>query len=241
MKFFIPVDKDFIYAPSIKELIAQHGASAVAFYFMALGKMAMNGGWHWKSNLMGLRCRGLKYQTIEQILFTSELFEEPEEGVVLIADIEHNGVADYRQSIFYRCREEKPWVLARTRSGAQDRARDRAPDRAQDRAQDCVCAGPIDANAIDRETETEIETEKKKARWLSLFFQNSCPHLLEMEEPMTVEQFDELVKAYGIDEVKSVLYDMENETNLNKRSCARTAENWLKGRARRNKTKNETL
>ena len=254
MRNFIPINYDFVYAPGIKKLIAEHGASAVAFYFMALGMMAMNGGWHWKIHLMSLRCRGLKFQTIEKILHSSELFELTPEDAVLIADLEHNGIVEFKNSLFYTCRKEQQWVREFNVSGPGSYARvdgcvdarvDACVDACVDgcvdaRVDDCVGSGPIDANAI-KELEKESETEKKKARWLSLFFQNSCPHLLEMEEPMTVEQFDDLVKAYGIDEVKSVLCDMENETALNKRSCARTAENWLKGRARRNKTKNETL
>lgn len=255
MRKFIPVTYDFGYAPGIKKLLAEHGASAVAFYFMALGKMAMNGGWHWKIDLMALRCRGLKFMTIEKILHSSELFELTPEDAVLIADLEHNGIVDFKKSIFYTCRKEAQWVHkfyisgpgvsgregARVGARVGDCADGGADGCADGRADGCVGAGPIDANAINREIEKEIETEKKKERWLASFFQSSCPHLLEMEEPMTVEQFDDLVKAYGIDEVKSVLCDMENETTLNKRSCARTAENWLKGRARRNKTKNETI
>lgn len=241
MKNFIPISNDFIYSTAILKLISEHGIAALAFYFMALGLMGLNGGWHRKVQLLRLRCPGLRMQTIEEILLTSELFELTDDDVVLLAEIEHNGLADYRQTIFYRCRTEKPWLLARTRSGAQDRARDRAPDRARDRAQDRaldgVCAGPINEEDIEK----ELETEKKKARWLALFFQSHCPHLLEMEEPMTVEQFDDLVKRFGLEEVKSVLTDMENELDLNKRSCAHTAESWLKGRARRNKTKNNSL
>lgn len=254
MKLFIAVSYDFIYSTAINRLIAEHGAGAVAFYFMAMGLMGLNGGWHWRSHLLALRCRGLRFQTIDEILHTSELFEITDDDVVLLADVEHNGVENFKQTVFYSCRKTHPWTATRMRSRARTDARVRKPaDGGAPVPMDGGALVPIDGGApgstdggeinleLEKELEKELETEKKKARWLALFFQSHCPHLLEMEEPMTVEQFDDLVKRFGLEEVKSVLTDMENELDLNKRSCAHTAENWLKGRARRNKTKNDSL
>lgn len=63
-----------------------------------------------------------------------------------------------------------------------------------------------------------------------------CPHLLLMEEPLTLEDFRKLKKYFTWGQIQEVLLDMENDNNLyqNKRNGYRTALSWLKRRYKTN-------
>ncbi len=55
---------------------------------------------------------------------------------------------------------------------------------------------------------------------------------MEMDEPLTFDEFRELKKSYSWPEIKEVLLAMENDIGLcdRRRNCQTTALNWLKNR-----------
>ena len=59
-----------------------------------------------------------------------------------------------------------------------------------------------------------------------------CPHLMEMAEPLTFDEFRELKKSYSWPEIREVLLAMENDIGLcdRRRNCQTTALSWLKNR-----------
>lgn len=92
---------------------------------------------------------------------------------------------------------------------------------------------PMGTAAGPCELEEEKSREEEEARQLLAdFMEERCPHLLEFDEPFTLEQFRELRKNFSAEQIETVLLDMENEKNLalNKRSCFQTASNWLNRR-----------
>ena len=68
-----------------------------------------------------------------------------------------------------------------------------------------------------------------------IFLQNECPHLFQFEEPITFDELKELRELYSVDDIRSVLVDMNDRPGitLNSRSCAKTAKRWLEARERK--------
>ena len=64
------------------------------------------------------------------------------------------------------------------------------------------------------------------------FLKKNCPHLFEMEQPLTVIEYGWLKKKYTDKQVQDVLQDMNNDTNVirTKRSAYQTALSWLRKR-----------
>ena len=62
------------------------------------------------------------------------------------------------------------------------------------------------------------------------FLKKNCPHLFEMEQPLTVIEYGWLKKKYTDKQVQDVLQDMNNDTNVirTKRSAYQTALSWLR-------------
>ena len=89
------------------------------------------------------------------------------------------------------------------------------------------------AGAVPFEMDKEKERKYNNAReTLLIFLEEHCPHLLEMAEPLTLEQYRELKKSYSEEQIKEVLLDMENDVGLSnrRRSCFQTTSSWLKKR-----------
>ena len=65
-----------------------------------------------------------------------------------------------------------------------------------------------------------------------IFMEENCRHLLEMAEPLTLDEYRELKKWYTPEQIREVFIDMENDIGLNKRrrNCFQTALSWLKKR-----------
>ena len=64
------------------------------------------------------------------------------------------------------------------------------------------------------------------------FLKKNCPHLSEMEQPLTMTEYGWLKKTYTDAQIQDVLLDMENDTNVirTKRSAYHTALSWLRKR-----------
>lgn len=64
------------------------------------------------------------------------------------------------------------------------------------------------------------------------FLKENCPHLSEMEQPLTVTEYGWLKTFYTDAQIQDVLLDMENNTNVvrSNRSAYHTALSWLRKR-----------
>lgn len=104
---------------------------------------------------------------------------------------------------------------------------DKRVDKRMDKRMDMsVDAGHCKLNK-EKKREENIARET-----LLIFLEERCPHLLEMAEPLTLEQYRELKKSYSEEQIKEVLLDMENDVGLSnrRRSCFQTTSSWLKKR-----------
>ena len=92
---------------------------------------------------------------------------------------------------------------------------------------------PLNREEIDKEMERQKEREIRTQ--FNRFMRFSCPHLLDMQEPLSLEEYRELKKNYTWNQIQDVLVSMENELGLDqrKRSCYQTALAWLKKKTRR--------
>ena len=88
-----------------------------------------------------------------------------------------------------------------------------------------------DAGPCEHEKEKSLD-EENASETLFEFMEEHCPHLLDFDDPLTPEQFNELKKSYSEEQVNVVLLDMENEVGIcnRRRSCYQTALSWLKKR-----------
>lgn len=208
------------------------------FYWECVELMASNGGWQLRTNVLGmLHSAKMPMSTIDAILEDSGLFEVVDNRVVLMKEDVMNGIVDFDESLFVKCRETQPWTheCSRAPTGASTEAAVCSPARASTGAstrpstEAAACSGPC---IVEIDIDKEREREERRLR-LSSLLNRECPHLQLMEEPLTLEEFDDLVMQFGRQAVQDVLLSMENETTLNKRSCFKTALSWL--RARNNK------
>ena len=64
------------------------------------------------------------------------------------------------------------------------------------------------------------------------FLKKNCPHLCEMDQPLTMTEYGWLKKFYTDAQIQDVLLDMENDMNVirTKRSAYHTALSWLRKR-----------
>lgn len=222
-----------MYAEPIKKLIKDYGLAAVGFYQLALTRMAINDGWLPKSELEFLYCRGMKVTTIDKILEESGLFEFIEPNVVIVSDIENNCIHDFRNSVFYLCRKQKPWLTSRTHTGALAgaQASGQASKRASERA--CEQVGEqVSVRSGHSKPEDKIREEKERLSNFNKFMNHYCPHLLEMTEPLDYDDYQKLRSRFTAEQIMEVLVAMENENDLylTKRNCFQTALNWLNHR-----------
>lgn len=217
--------------PAIKRLIAEYGLVGYAFYWEAVEMMGLNEGWHWLSHLLSLRYNKLPLRTIEQILRRSGLFEvnDAEGSVVTLSQCVKQPIQNLEESVFVTCRASRPWA----RKGTPDRVHADTPDRgahtdSPDPAPDGVRTGPFDTERLRLQEECEAEQA------LNNFLSTQCPSLLQMAEPLTLEQYQLLRKRYDRADIEQVLHDMHNDLSVvqTRRSCYGTARRWLEHRSR---------
>lgn len=202
------------------------------FYWECVELMASNGGWQLRTTILGkLHSAKMPMSTIDAILEDSGLFEVVDNRVVLMKEDVMNGIVDFDESCFAKCRETRVWAYelpdAPTEAAVAGAAVAGAAVAGAAVAEAAAHPGPC-----EEEIEKEREREERRLR-LSSLLNRECPHLQLMEEPLTLEEFDDLVMQFGRQAVQDVLLSMENETALNKRSCFKTALSWLRARERK--------
>ena len=113
---------------------------------------------------------------------------------------------------------------ARTSTGASDGASAGADVSANDGA-----SARSSGREKDKDKRNKLERAQNK---FYEFMEQRCPHLMEMAEPLTFDEFRELKKSYSWPEIREVLLAMENDIGLcdRRRNCQTTALSWLKNR-----------
>jgi len=87
-------------------------------------------------------------------------------------------------------------------------------------------------------------TVKQAERWpvVEMWLKESCPRVLAMKETITAKRFFEMETKYGMESCMSVLEDMENYRDLNKKyvSAPKTMLSWLKIRSEKQASRTYT-
>lgn len=79
------------------------------------------------------------------------------------------------------------------------------------------------ADMLAAADEASAQAQEQFAQYMRL----RCPHLVEMEDPLTLQEFRQLRQQFGKERVRQVLLDMENRPSLDCRSVYVTASKWL--------------
>ena len=208
------------YSEDLKKIVNAYGVAGYGFYWMAIEIMLFS---QEPIPMIILQKNGYKRLSrteAERIILDSELFDVDElNRVTLNKDkkdidfgIDKKSLESYFSKLAF-CYGE----VSRAVTGAVTGA---------------VTSAVTSAGAVP----FEIEKDNKRKRinniareTLFIFMEERCPHLLEMAEPLTLQQFRELKKSYSEDQVKEVLLDMENDVGLSnrRRSCYQTSLSWL--------------
>lgn len=240
------------HAGALKQQERDYGLAAVGFFWKAVELIfACNGEANYAS-VLALRARPLRYVQVIEIVKNCQLFIFDErEAVVRINPEIRNGL--YRMPSKSSQRTDSSPVRTEactdTDTGAGSEARTDAGTDARtdagtgapryasvpavpseiERKEKEVCENNLRATHT-REEPKELQTEQM----LQTFLASRCPSLLEMEEPLTVDEYLELRRHYDRHDIEQVLLDMHNDVRtVNARSCFAMADKWLRVRSTR--------
>ena len=228
------------HAGALKQLERDYGLAAVGFFWKAVELIfACNGEANYAS-VLALRARPLRYVQVIEIVKNCQLFIFDErEAVVRINPEIRNGLYRMpRKSSSSRRRTVASTDTCASASGA-DTGTDAgtgAPRYAS------VPAVPSEIERKEEECENKMRAthtreepkELQTEQMLQTFLASRCPSLLEMEEPLTVDEYLELRRHYDRHEIEQVLLDMHNDVRtINARSCYALADKWLRVRSTR--------
>ena len=217
MEFFIHSSTG-CYSKDLKNLVSDYGMSGLGFFWLALEKILLCNRPVPLSDLVQKGFKGFARYQAEDLIINSGLFYYDEnECVTLVKNIDYGIEQNSLKTYFSKLSLCTPLPS-------------RAADRVDDRVGDCV-GDRVDAGPCELDKEKKREENIARETFL-IFMEEHCPHLLEMAEPLTLKQYLELKKSYSEEQVKDVLFDMENDIGLNKRrrSCFQTTSSWLKKR-----------
>jgi len=222
------------YNEVLKKLEKLYGLAAVGFFWKAVELIKFCEGEVPYGLLLALRSRPLRYVQVIAIIDNPEFFDfDRQESVVrLNKTVEEQLFGKPPKKLSSGARTDTP-------TEAPTDAPTDAPTEARREAP--VPAGPIEVEK--EENKNKSESEKKESathtlipgieeeRLLNEFLSSKCPVLLEMEEPLTLDQYHNLKRNYQTSDIERVLLDMQNDVNISSnRSCYLTADKWLRYR-----------
>ena len=212
-------------------LQARYGLAGIGFYWQAVELLMAHNYKLPISNFLELRCGPIRYNDVKIIIRTSDLFEVDEHDYVSLkpdkeGGIEENSIMAYQELLE---KIENGDELPDSRTGACTSACTGTCTGTCTEACTDACTGAGYPNKdIDEDLRKEIEAQTK----FNDFMSSRCPHLLDMDEPLTLDEYYKLKKNYSWKMIEDVLIEMENCKGLskNRRSCYQTALSWLKKR-----------
>ena len=212
------------YSEDLKKIVNAYGVAGYGFYWMAIEMMLFSQEPIPMINLQKNGYKRLSRTEAERIILDSELFNVDELNRVTLNKnkkdidfgIDNKSLETYFSKLAF-CSGEVSRAVAGAVAGAVTSA---------------VTGAVTGAGAVPFEIEKDNKRKSinnKERETLLIFMEERCPHLLEMAEPLTLQQFRELKKSYSEDQVKEVLLDMENDVGLSnrRRSCYQTSLTWL--------------
>ena len=224
------------------------GLGGIGFYWVAVEWILSEGCKIPLSFLKTVRDRPIREDQVEHIIKDYGLFDVDEDEMIsLNLDVE-NAVGEEAIKILHShiCMGIRTTVCAS--AGAKTGASAGAVMGASAGANARTSAGAdvsadvsANAGASARSSGREKDKDKEKDKRNKLeraqnkfyeFMEQHCPHLMEMAEPLTFDEFRELKKSYSWPEIREVLLAMENDIGLcdRRRNCQTTALSWLKKR-----------
>ena len=222
MEFFIHSSTGS-HSKDLLRIESKHGVAGIGYVWKILELMILSNKPLTKERLLEINYDRLSKREAKAIILESGLFHvELNKYVTLEKNVDY-GIAQKSLDIYFEllplntpacmCAGTAECASAGTAAGTAEGA-------------------PMGTAAGPCELEEEKSREEEARQLLADFMEERCPHLLEFDEPFTLEQFRELRKNYSAEQIETVLLDMENEKNLacNKRSCFQTASNWLNRR-----------
>ena len=204
------------------------GLGGIGFYWVAVEWILSEGCKIPLSFLKNVRDRPIREDQVEHIIKDYGLFDVDEDDMVsLNLDVE-NAVGEEAIKILHShiCMGIRTTVCASAgantgasagavmgaSAGADARTSTGASDGASDGADVSANAG-ASARSSGREKDKDKEKDKrnKLERAQNKFYEfmeQHCPHLMEMAEPLTFDEFRELKKSYSWPEIREVLLAM---------------------------------
>lgn len=202
----------------LEQLKAKHGLAGIGFYWQAVELIMAFNEKVPIDFFLAFRYKPIRFRDVYDIIENYGLFDvDAQHMVSLRIDLE-NGIGDasINNLLKFISVNDPTRVSSHASSGASSGA--------------SLRPGHCD---IDKEKiRVEIEAQKQ----FDSFMEARCPHLLLMEEPLTLDDYRKLKTSYTWGQIQEVLLDMENDNNLyqNKRNGYRTALSWLKRRYKTN-------
>lgn len=242
------------YADALKQLEHDYGLAAVGFFWKAVELIFVNNGVASYAAVLALRARPLRFNQAVAIVKYNQLFvfNKHEATVRLNPDVQ-NGLYRMPRRLSSSRRRTDAGTGASTGVGeasvqaeagasvgteaCTDVGADASPHASvpavpseiERREKEEVCENNLRATHT-REVPKELQTEQM----LQTFLASRCPSLLEMEEPLTVDEYLELRRRYDRHDIEQVLLDMHNDfRTANARSCYALADKWLRVRCTR--------
>ena len=202
------------YSKDLKKLVSEHGLAGLGFFWMAVEKLILSNMPIPLTDLVKRGFRGLSRTQATDIVINSGLFHYDENEMVSLAEKVDYGIDKKSLKTYFvklsLCAPACECVAPRVAECVAPR----------------VAAGPCKLNK-EKKREENIARET-----FFIFMEENCRHLLEMAEPLTLDEYRELKKWYTPEQIQEVFIDMENDIGLNKRrrNCFQTAFSWLKKR-----------
>ena len=202
------------YSKDLKKLVSEHGLAGLGFFWMAVEKLILSNMPIPLTDLVKRGFRGLSRTQATDIVINSGLFHYDENEMVSLAEKVDYGIDKKSLKTYF----VKLSLCAPA----------------------CECVAPRVAECVAPRVAAghcKLNKEKKREENIAretffIFMEENCRHLLEMAEPLTLDEYRERKKWYTPEQIREVFIDMENDIGLNKRrrNCFQTAFSWLKKR-----------
>ena len=227
MDFFIHTTKASD-AAKLKKLQDDYKLAGLGFYWKVVELLMLCPTKVHFNTILTLREPPISFNKVKAILNDYDLFVVDENNYVTLKVDKENGIGE--KSL------ESYLSFFTSSSRASDASHEsRASSHTSSGASSGASLRPGHCDIDKEKIRVEIEAQKQ----FDSFMEARCPHLLLMEEPLTLDDYRKLKTSYTWGQIQEVRLDMENDNNLyqNKRNGYRTALSWLKRRYKTNDSK----
>lgn len=234
---FYQVSSDWIYSPMLNRIENRYGLAGIGFYWKVVCATFLAGHALPEFHLLTLKGKGLKWGEAQEILREYPLFVKSAEGnLKIVKDLKESGVITPQGNF-----PELTDIFgspACTHEPTQAPTPEHRPEGmpAPTLAPTPPGSAPVLVDSKENiRLEESVVAEQAAEEAFEIFLQNECPHLYSFEEPITFDELKDLRELYSIEDIRSVLVDMNDRPGLSQtsRSCAKTARRWLEARERK--------